>query len=301
MENFLTVPEELYLLALNESEGNVQVTHYRSFKVALSGAILMNLALENRIDSDMHNIILDKKEAVGDQLLDSAFNELRLSGDDQKSIKYWIDTLASRTEIYNSILLQSLIQKGVLKIEDKKILWVFSAQKYPVVGDKEIEAVHSRVRNLIFSDEIPEVYDIVLISLLFNSAMLDLVLSDQEIDKHIYRIEKIAKMDMIGQSIGKSIEETVVSQLISEFSKLVKGGKSAEEKIQETADEAMKKYRLKSTDELPDWLKKGTDQYKKTVAFVEKTGTADIIYNTRSDRYIVKRYVAIGPAFSGEI
>ena len=301
MNSFLTIPEELYLLAVNETHGDITPTGYKSFKVALSGAILMNLALEHRIDTDLEKLMIDKTETVGDDVLDIAFNDIQLDGTDH-SIKYWINKLTDKADSFKNMILNSLIKKGVLKIEDKKVLWVFSARRYPVIDNAEVKEVKERVRELIFSEEIPDVQDIVIVSMLFYSGMLDLLLSDEEIDSHIDRIEQIAKMDLIGQSINAAIEETMLSHLMSELGKLVSGSvKSPEEQLKEKAQEAIKKYRFKSADDLPEWLREGTPQYAKTLEFVKKVGTADIIYSARNNKYMVRRYSARGPAFSGEI
>ncbi len=299
-KSFLNIPQELYLLAVNETKGDLQPTNYRSFRVALSGAILMNLALENRIDTDIEKIIIDKKEPTGNELLDIVFNELLLNNTGQ-NIKYWIERLVEKSEGFNSIILNSLIKKGILKIENKKILWIFSARKYPVADDSEVKEVKSRIRELIFSDEIPDVQDIIIVSMIFYSGMLDLILTDDEIDRHINRIEQIAKMDLIGQSISSAIEDTMITHLVSEFKKLVKGGETAEEKLEKQVRKFIKRYHLKSAENLPAWLKKGTGQYEKTLEFVRKVGTADVIYNARTDRYIIKRFSSIGPSFSGNV
>lgn len=301
MNNFLTIPEELFLLAVHETEGDIQPTNYKSFKVALSGAILMNLAQENRIDTDLEKLIIDKRQPTGNDVLDIVFNEIQLYQSDQ-DVKHWITKLTEKSDSFKNMILNSLIKKGVLKIDDKKVLWVFSARRYPVVDNTEVKEVKSRVRELIFSDEIPDVQDIIIVSMLFYSGMLDLLLSDDEIDSHIDRIEQIAKMDLIGQSISQAIEETMLSHLMSEIGKRVKGTtKTAEEKLEEKAQESIKKFHFKSADDLPPWLRKGTDQYDRTLEFVRKVGTADIIYSKRNDKYMVRRYSARGPAFSGEV
>lgn len=301
MKNFLTIPEELYLLAVNETEGDIHATNNKSFKTALSGAILMNLAMEHRIDTDLEKLIVDKKEAIGNDVLDIVSNEIQLDQSDH-NIKYWIDKLTEKSDSYKNMILNSLIRKGVLKIEDKKVLWVFSSRKYPVIDDTEITEVRARVRELVFSDEIPDIQDIVIISMLFYSGMLDLVLTDGEIDEKVDRIEQIAKMDLIGQSISKVIEENMLGHLKSEFSKLVKGNsKSLEEELEDKAKEAMKKFHFRSMDDLPAWLRKGTDQYEKTLEFVKKVGTVDVFYSSKTNTYRVKRYAARGPAFSGEV
>jgi hypothetical protein len=301
MKNFLTIPEELFLLAVNETEGSIQSTYQKPFRTALAGAILMNLALEHRIDTDVEKLIIDKKEATEDDVLNIAFNEIKLNTSNDQ-IEYWINKLTTHSEQYGNMILNSLIRKGVLKIDDKKVLWVFSSRKYPVVNNTEIVEVKARIRDLIFSDEIPDVQDIVIVSMLFNSGMLDLLLADSEIDQNIDRIQQIAKMDLIGQSIGRAIENSTLNHVIAEFGKLVSGNpKTPEEKLEEKVQQDMKKYRFKRVEDLPAWLRKGTDQYERTLDFVRKTGTADIIYSAKGDKYMIKRYSARGPAFSGEV
>ncbi|MCE2503323.1 MAG: GPP34 family phosphoprotein [Chlorobi bacterium] len=296
VKNFLTVPEGLYVLALHETEGHAQITGSRSFRIAVSGAILMNLALENRIDSDLERIIIDKTDPTGDELLDMALNDIQL-GNTGQSIQYWIEKIAEKSENWNDMILHSLVKKGILKMKKKKIFWVFTSQNYPVTNNTKTKEVNTRIRELVMNDEIPEIQDIVITSLLFYSGMLDLVLSDREINDNINRIEQIAKMDLVGQSISKAIEKTMLSYLISKIGQVVKGGKTAEEKLQEKVQENMKMYDLKSADDLPSWLKKDTDQYEKTKEFVEKVGTADIIYNSSTDKYTVKRYFPVEPPF----
>ncbi len=212
MENFLSIPEEFYLLAVSETKGNIQHTNYRPFKVALSGSILMDLALEHRIDTDLEKIIIDRKEPTGNEVLDIAFNEILLAHAGQE-VRYWIDRLTERSDTYKSLILNSLIRKGVLKIENKKVLWAFTSRKYPVIDNSEIKEVKMRVRDLIMSEEIPDVRDIVIVSMLFYSGMLHLALDNEEMDERMDRIEQIARMDLIGQSISSAIEDYMVSYL----------------------------------------------------------------------------------------
>jgi len=61
----------------------------------------------------------------------------------------------------------------------------------------------------------------------------------------------------------------------------------------------MIKFRIKRNEDLPDWLRRGTAQYKKTLEFVAQKGTVEIYYNYRKKQYSVKKYSAFAHAHLG--
>ncbi len=202
----LSIPEELFLLSTDHAEGNTSGMHSSSFKLALAGSILMELALQNRIDTDTEKVIIESTEPTGSEILDIALIDMQLDAS-RRNINFWMNRLYEKHESFVDALLNVLIRKGLLKIENRKILWVFSAPKYPIRDREEVKDVKSRLRALIFSEEIPDLHDMVIISLLYNSGMLHFVLNHEERDQHRERIELIAKMDLIGQNIGKRIAQ----------------------------------------------------------------------------------------------
>ncbi|MDY6915534.1 MAG: GPP34 family phosphoprotein, partial [Candidatus Cloacimonadota bacterium] len=54
----VTFAEELLLLALDDEEGKFYSMPFMTFEYALVGAILMELAIKNRIDTDLRHLIL---------------------------------------------------------------------------------------------------------------------------------------------------------------------------------------------------------------------------------------------------
>ncbi len=88
-------------------------------------------------------------------------------------------------------------------------MWVFSLRRYPVQDKKEEKEVKTRLREVIFSDTIPDPHDIVLISLIKACYLTNEIFSDKEINVVRKRIEQIAKMDLIGQAVSKVIESII--------------------------------------------------------------------------------------------
>ncbi len=279
MGNFLNIPEEIYLLSINDQGEQHQNFKDENFDLIISAAILMDLALLHRIDSDSETIIPDKLVHIGDTLLDGVVDQI-FEYDDNRRIDEWISHLSMHGPYFRDEIVLSLVRKSVLKIEDEKVFWFFSTRKYPIVDDSEQMEVQLRIRKLIFSNDLPDERDIVIVSILNSSNLLEAVFTAEEIEKYKDRIAQIAKMDFIGQTIAKVLK----SYDISGFDKLF-GVKSPEEMLEAHAMSLKTKFRVKNDDMMPSWIRKGSDQYNKTLDFVRKVGHADITFNPRTKEY----------------
>lgn len=205
MNDQLTLSEEIFSLAIGETDGSISHTNDMAFKVALSSAVLIDLSLHERIDIDLEGIFLGDSTLTQYPDLDLALLMIAQEGS-KKSVRYWVEKLIQKNIVLTDILLNALIRRGILKIQDKQVLWVFSSRRYPLINNKEVIEVKQRVRNLIMSDDIPDVRDMSIVSVLFYSGTIDMVLDEEEIVKYYERILMIAKMDLIGQRISETVK-----------------------------------------------------------------------------------------------
>jgi len=199
----LSFGEELLLLALDDEKGTI--VDKTSIKYGLVGALLMDLALVNKIDTDLENLMIVDASPTGDDILDDVLTQIAQS-DRTRTTEYWLVHLSQNSNTIKERLLDRLIQKGILKREEQKILWVFARRRYPVRDDKEEKEVKTRIREVILSDSIPDPRDVVLISLIKGCYLVDEIFSHKEIDAVKGRIEQIARMDLIGQTLSGIIE-----------------------------------------------------------------------------------------------
>ena len=292
--NFLNIPEEIYLLSINDRGHQNQLFKSENFDLIISAAILMDLALLHCIDSDTKNIYPDKLEPIGDYILDGVIDEIE-KNKERVLIEDWISYLSLHGPFVRSEILSSLVDKGVLKIENEKVFWFFSKRKYPMVDGTELVEVQTRIRNLVFSNDLPNERDIVIVSILNNSNLINSIFTDDEIETYGERINQIAKMDFIGQTISKVLK----TYEISSFDKIF-GIKTAEEMLEEHANKLKVKFRISNDDNMPEWLRKGTMQYLKTLDFVRKVGHSDIIYNPRTKEYSEQKMGYSSLSFGGK-
>ncbi len=287
METFLTIPEEVYLLPIHERGGQKINFKHKKFEVTLSAAILMELALRNRIDSDLEYIFPDQKIPTGDALLDEILDWIILSPK-HETITHWIIRITEYSDRIKQVILESLIRKNVLKIKKEHIFLGFTTKRYPLIEDREMKEIKSRMRDLITGNDLPELRDMVIISLAYYGGLLNFIFSDEEILSHKKRIEQLAKMDLIGQAISRSVKELAFLVVASMHTRELLGIKSAEESMEELVGEMKSLFQIEKDENLPEWLRRGTEQYQKTLAYIEETGTNEIVFNTKTGKYGLK-------------
>ena len=202
----LTFVEEIVLLALDDKKGKFVDLPPLALDQALAGAALLELAFQNRIDTDLTHLTLVSDKATGDRMLDPILKEI-VAAKDKKDAKYWVGVISADGEKIRDAALAKLVEKGVLKKEEKKFLWVIPGRRYPMIQEQEEQEVRARIRQVVVDGTVPSPRDVVIISLASACQLLRTVFSDAHLLKYSPRIAEVAKMDLIGRAVSKSVAE----------------------------------------------------------------------------------------------
>ena len=200
----LRFPEEIILLLLDDEGGNFVRVPEWSMQCALAGAVLMDLALENRIDTDPNQLILVDSTPVGDDLLDPTLVRIA-EATEAHDTRFWIQDTAQRAYQIRERVLERLVNHGILHVRDDSFLWVFQSRRYPVVDGKADREVKLRIMEVLFSDEIPDPRDIVIVCLAEACGIFRELLSRRELEHATARIEQVRKLDLIGQAVTQAV------------------------------------------------------------------------------------------------
>ena len=205
--------EEIILLLLRDEDGRfIQIPTW-SMDYAIAGAVLMDLAMENRIDTDLHNLILIDNTPVGDSILDPVLSEI--SAGDNHDTRHWVDYVSQSGTSIREQVLARLVVKGILENQNDRFLWVFRARRYPSVDGTVEREVKLRILNVLFSDEIPDPRDQMIICLADACGIFPRLLSSQEHARAADRIAQVSKLDLIGQAMSQAIHDIQVSVAVS--------------------------------------------------------------------------------------
>ena len=206
----LRFAEELMLLILDDENGKFARVPDRLMRYALAGGVLMDLALENRIDTDLKNLILVDSTPVGDSLLDPTLADIA-QATDTKDARFWVERTALRADTIREEALNRLIEQGILKREEDRFMWVFQARRYPIVDNTAEREVKLRIMEVLFSDQIPDPRDVVIIGLAHACDIFKEILSPRELARVADRIDQVRKLDLIGQAMSQAITDIELS------------------------------------------------------------------------------------------
>lgn len=217
MNTMLTFAEEILLLALDDKKGVIKPLPSHSMRFALTGALLTELAFADRIDTDLDSLKVVSTQPTGEPLLDEILKRLQKSAP-PKNTEYWLNEIAWNTEDLQERTLNQLVKKGVLKVEDRKVLWVFARRCYPLMDNREVMEVRARLRDLILKKDIPDPRDAVLISLVLACNLFSEIFSEEELERVMPWITKLAKLDLIGREVNQSIHKIFLAIASSSIS-----------------------------------------------------------------------------------
>ncbi len=202
----LRFAEEVVLLMLRDDDGKfVHVPSWLLDRI-LAGAVLMDLAMEYRIDTDPERLVLLDDTPTGDSLLDPTL--ARIAADPQqqhRDARYWVEHEATHSEEIREEALRRLVDIGILEREEDRFLWVFKSRRYPIVDGKAEREVKLRIMGVLFSDEIPDPRDVVIICLADACGLFAELLPKRELEQASVRIEQVRKLDLIGQAMSQTI------------------------------------------------------------------------------------------------
>ena len=116
-----------------------------------------------------------------------------------------MDYLADQAEDIREAALARLVERGILRREEDRFLWVFQSRRYPVVDGEAEREVKLRIMEVLFGNEIPDPRDIVIICLADACGILKELLSTRELERATARIEQVRKLDLIGQAVSKAV------------------------------------------------------------------------------------------------
>ena len=206
----LSLPDELVLMLLNEESGYFRQVPGWDLNCAVVGAVLAELSLIGRIDTDMDSLILLDQTPTGDPILDPSLQEIA-DEPQQRNAQFWIERLAPRAEEIIDLTLDRLVGLNILQHHDGEF-WTLTPTGWhmgALSGEEgsASEFVRTRIEKVIFSNEIPDPRDVIIIALANTCDVLRFIFTlDEEADA---RVELVCKMDLIGRAIADAVTQNL--------------------------------------------------------------------------------------------
>ncbi len=208
----MNLPEEFVLLAYRDD--GTPVTDGMHLDNGLGGALLLELALAEKVDVVDKKVVVLDPAPTGDPLLDHA---LRQVVEDAKTRKpgEWIGKFAKDVRAQ---VLDQLVAEGVVRREKDKVLWVFPRTRYPAAhGVEPVAETEARQRMVAAVSGTGAVEP--------RTAALCALVAATDLDKKVFadldrrqvkdRLSEIGEGAWAAAAVKKSIEEIQVAVMVS--------------------------------------------------------------------------------------
>ena len=209
----IRIAEELVLLMLDEQSGYLEMVPGWSFSCVMAGAVIADLALEDRIDTDLKTLYMVDPSPTGDDLLDTTLREIAES-DVTADAQYWIERNTRRVDDIVETTLARLVEREILEFHMGGF-WGLSRSvsrsgTYPTSDVETRREAKARILNVILNDVIPDPRDAILIALMHTCGGFKLILAPEDYEEKLDWIETIAKLDLIGRTVATAVRESTI-------------------------------------------------------------------------------------------
>ena len=207
----LTLADEIVVLMLRDDTGAIKPACAGFANIAIAGGILMELALQGRIDTDLTSLFIVDRKPTGDVLLDHALGVIA-SEPQKRPSTWWIERFALHDGDLSRTVLDRLVEAGILLVEDRQFLWVFSKRAYPQNTGREEREAKTRLMAVIFDEAVPDPRDTLLLGLADSSGVLNELLSPDGRRKANSRIAQVVALEEISRSVA-AVEKSMRASL----------------------------------------------------------------------------------------
>ena len=207
----IRIAEELILLMLNERSGYLEMVPGWNFSCVMAGAVLADLALERRIETDLETLYLTDPSPTGDNLLDPTLKGIAES-EEQSDAQFWIERNTGRSDEIVAATLDRLVDRNILNYESGGF-WELSrsvsrAGTYPTSDVETRKESKARILSVVLNDVIPDPRDAILVALMHACGGFKLLLSEEDYEERLGRIELVAKLDLIGRTVASAVRDS---------------------------------------------------------------------------------------------
>ncbi len=201
-------------MILNEQTGYFYQLEGWNQNCAVVGAVLADLALQSRIDTDEDSLILLNPAKTGDPILDPCLETIASHSGSQEQTRYWIERLTTHSHAIIDDTLQSLIDLEILKFHEGEFYTINESvrlggyQEHPSAESADT-FVKARIGEVIFTDTIPDPDDSFIVGLLNVCGILPMIYQlDEETER---RIEWICGTELINREISTAVKQTIIT------------------------------------------------------------------------------------------
>lgn len=204
----LSIAEGFYLIALDDEEGRILAAAEKTVVPGVIAACILELYLLKKITLSGGSIKVTDTIGTGNGILDNVLKKLQ-SG---PSVVDQVKTVSGKFKDIQEDLNALLVQRGILKKEETKLLWIPLSDRMDNANYAFEQEIRNNLKAIVFKSAKPSASFTILYLLIDYCNILDEVFRDRD---ELIDAEKVGK-DIIDTS-GVDPELAVALRQLKEF------------------------------------------------------------------------------------
>lgn len=205
--DLLFLHEEIMLLTLHDEKGTVLTGNY---PYAIGGAVLAELLLSGRLriveERRKKFVELRSDKPLGDPIVDECLQKVA-SANRRATVETWVSRFSALRNLMHRVA-ERLCERGILKADEGKILWIFTRKTYPEINPAPERKLIQRLREAIFTDaKGVDPHTIVLVSLASATDLLHAIFDRKELKPRREHIKQLTN----GEISGKAARDVIAA------------------------------------------------------------------------------------------
>ena len=201
----ITIGEEMMLLVLDYDTGCINYrVPYHTVRFALAGAVLTDLALAGRIDTDLDSLFLLNPAPIGEQTADRVLARIAADGG-RRTVDHWLSAVGEDIDMLRSGLTDRLGERGIILRGLQDRIWIIGSRDGADADGDPFRDVRHRLAGALLGNEIPDPRDITIIGLADACDLWGELLDENALDGIRPRIDLYSRMDLIGHAVARAV------------------------------------------------------------------------------------------------
>lgn len=212
--------EQLLLISVDPVTGRFYPVPEQIMNLTLAGALLFDASFSGLINDDREKLTVLKAPDSGNNALDEALRCL-LIVEESMPLEKAVELVAAHAKTLRRLIMDGMLADRLLK---KKKGSVASGAIKEELFHPEISLVvdlHKKIRNVIHSDEIPDLQMPALISLMVAGNLTRYILKHDETERFGKKINWLAGMESLGREIIRAVRSLEKADLEKDTATLI--------------------------------------------------------------------------------
>jgi Golgi phosphoprotein 3 len=199
-----TLADELLLLALDDAKGSVHSAASLALDYGLAGAILMELAINNRLTIDGKHIAVADSTPLNHPVLDDALHAIEQSSK-RRPAQDWVMRLPKAVGGLRQRLLDDLVMRGVLAQREDRILYIFPVTRYPEQQGAVEDDIRARIDRVLLEGGAADARTLLLIRLIKSCNLVSVLYERAQRKSVNVRIDQLIAQDVYSKAIDQAV------------------------------------------------------------------------------------------------